>query len=154
MIRATLIGILAVASSLPAVFAQAESLPKNASPMKSEVLKQIYSGNTAFWKDAEIYFAPGGSIKGLFGKPKIKALIEGSWSIAGNEICIYSYRTKEQNFSRDCFQYWLEGKRIVALWSAHADGSAADQVNGYHMGEEKTLRPGDLVSEEYSAFQP
>jgi Protein of unknown function (DUF995) len=132
---------------------QANSLPKTAIPMNSDMVKQIYSGKTAVWKDSDVYFAPDGSTKGLYGKPQIKALLEGSWSVTGNEICVYTYRTKDPNFYRDCYQYWLDKKRIVALWSEHSDNSPVDQVNGYHFGEENKLKPGDLVSEKYTAFK-
>jgi len=147
------IAIVALVSCFLGVPAHADSLPKTAIPMERELVKKLYSGNTAIWKDSNVYFAPDGSIKGLFGKPKINALMEGSWSVTGNEICIYTFKTKDPNFNRDCYQYWLDGKRIVALWSAHSDSSAVDQNNGYHFGEEKNLSPGDLVSEKYTAFQ-
>jgi hypothetical protein len=144
------IGFIIFVECFMCVSTRADSLPKTATPMNSESVKKLYSGNTAIWKDSDVYFAPDGSIKGLFGKPQIKALMEGSWSVSGNEICVYAYKGKEPSFYRDCYQYWLDGKRIVALWSGHSDNSAVDQIDGYHFGEEKKLNPGDLVSEKYT----
>jgi hypothetical protein len=40
---------------------------------------------------------------------------------------------------------------VITLWSAHSDGTAADENNGYYGGEENKLKPGDLVSERYNA---
>lgn len=131
--------------------ALADSLPKTATPMSSQAVQKIYSGNSAIWKDSDVYFAPDGSLKGIFGKPTIKALMVGTWSVNGNEICIYTFRTKEPNSFRDCYQYWSEGRRVIALRSIRSDGSAVDQSNGYHVGEEGNLKPGDLVSARYMA---
>jgi hypothetical protein len=131
--------------------ARAEGLPVAAKPMGSEAVKKIYSGNSEITKDADLYFAPDGSVKGIFGKPKSNALIEGSWSVSGNEICIYTFKGKERNSFRDCYQYWIDGKRVIVLWSIHSDGSTVDQINGYHVGEEKNFKPGDVVSDKYDA---
>jgi hypothetical protein len=149
-------GIAAVAFSvvLACSAASADSLPKTATPMSSDAVEKIYAGNTVISKNFDAYFALDGSIKGLFGKPTVKALIEGSWSVAGNEICMYTFRSREPDSFRDCYQYWQDGRRVVALWSIHSDGSAVDQTNGYHVGEEKSLKAGDLVSDKYAASPP
>jgi hypothetical protein len=152
VLRTEAIGLTIFLSCAICASARADSLRKTAAPMSSELVKKLYSGNTAIRKDSDIYFAPDGSIKGVFGKPQVKAFIEGSWSVTANEICMYIYKGKDPNFYRDCYQYWLDGKRIVALWSGHSDNSAVDQNDGYHFGEEKALSPGDLVSEKLSAF--
>jgi Protein of unknown function (DUF995) len=152
VLRTEFIGLTIFLSCAICASAGADSLPKTAAPMRSELVKKLYSGNTAIRKDSDIYFAPDGSIKGVYGKPQVKALMEGSWSVSANEICIYSYKGKDPNFYRDCYQYWSDGKRIVALWSAHSDNSAVDQIDGYYFGEEKALNPGDLVSEKLAAF--
>ncbi|WP_158815977.1 DUF995 domain-containing protein [Methylocapsa sp. S129] len=131
--------------------ALADSLPKTAAPMNSESVKKIYSGNTLISKYYDIYFAADGSIKGIFGKPSTKALIQGSWSVSGNEICMYTFRSKEPNSFRDCYQYWQDGRRIIALWSVHSDGSTVDQNGGYSVGEDRNLKSGDLISARYSA---
>jgi hypothetical protein len=128
----------------------ADSLPKTAIPMNAESVKKMYSGNSAIWKDSDVYFLPDGSVQGVFGKPTVTDLIVGSWSVSGNEICVYTFQTKQPTPFRDCYQYWRDGKRIIALWSIHADGSAVDSNNGYHSGEDR-LKPGDLVSDKYQA---
>ena len=134
--------------------ALADALPKTATPMSSEAVTKLFQGNSAIWKDEDIYFAPDGSVKGIFGKPTVKALIVGSWSVNDNELCVYTFRSKEKDPFRDCYQYWSDKKRIITLWSMHSDDSAPDQDNGYYFGEEKKLKPGDLVTDRYTAAPP
>lgn len=129
----------------------ADGLPKTATPMSSDAIKRLYSGNTAIWKYSDLYFKADGSVEGTFGKPTITAKIDGTWSVINNEICIYTFRTKEPNSFRDCYQYWENGRNIISLWSIHSDGSPVDQNNGYHGGEDRNLKSGDLVSGKYPA---
>jgi len=141
-----------VAWGLMCAVALADSLPKTAIPMSAESVKKMYSGNSAILKDSDIYFLADGSVQGVFGKPKVKDLIVGSWSVSGNEICIYTFQAKQPSPFRDCYQYWMNGKRIVMIWSIHADGSSTDSNSGYRSGEDM-LKPGDLVSDKYQAAQ-
>ncbi len=129
----------------------ADDLPKTAAPMSGDAVRKLYSGNSAISKNSDIFFEPDGSLKGIFGKPKVTDTIVGSRSVSGNEICLYTFRRKEPNSLRDCYQYWIDKKRTLTLWSIHGDGSAADQSDGYYVGEESNLKPGDLVSSEYAA---
>jgi hypothetical protein len=131
--------------------ASADPLPKSATPMTSEAIRLMYSGNTAVWADSDIYFAPDGSIKGILGKPAAKNIIEGTWAIEGNTFCLYTFRSKAQVSSCDCYLWWRDGKRAISLWSPRSDGAPVDAANGYRLGEERNLKVGDLVSARYSA---
>jgi hypothetical protein len=142
---------IAFAAVLSCGAALAEALPKTATPLDSEAVVKIYSGRTALWKDADVYFAPDGTAKGVLGKPKITGVSMGTWAVGGNEICIYAFRRNEGATFRDCYRYWRDGTRILTLWSSHGDGSAVDEKDGYYAGEEDKMKSGDRVSEKYSA---
>lgn len=134
-----------------APIALAEVLPKTATPLNSESVTKLYAGKTAVDKNSDVFFAPKGTEKGVLGKPKVTGVLMGTWSVAGNEICMYVFRNKDPNSYRDCYKYWQDGNHILALWSSHSDGTAADPTNGYYRGEESKLKLGDLVSEKYQA---
>jgi hypothetical protein len=131
--------------------ARGDALPKAAIPLSSDAIVKLYSGKTAIGKDADIYFAPDGTDKGVWGKPKTITAFMGTWSVSGNEICIYAFRKNAPVTLRDCYRYWRDGKRLVTLWSNRSDGAAVDESDGYYSGEEDKLKPGDLVSDKYDA---
>jgi len=131
--------------------ALAESLPKTATPLSKDAVTRIYSDRTAIWKDADAYFAPDHTEKGVLGKPKATSVFMGTWTVSGNEICVYNFHKNSPATFRDCYKYWQDGKRVVTLWSIHSDGSPVDENNGYYVGEVDKLKPGDLVSDKYAA---
>jgi hypothetical protein len=143
--------LAAVAMQLYHSAVLAAVLPKSAEPMTVESIKFLYAGNSAIWKDSDIYFAPDGSAKGIFGKPMAKAAIEGTWSVSDNKICVYTFRSKMPGSFCDCYQWWRDGKSTISLWSTRSDGSIADATNGYQVDEEKNLKPGDLISVRYGS---
>jgi hypothetical protein len=83
-----------------------EQLLRTASPMSREVLTKLYSGKTALGVESDIYFLPDNTFKGLIGKPKTVSPITGTWSVAGNELCIYSFRRDDLGTYCDCYEYW------------------------------------------------
>lgn len=129
-------------------------LPPTAKPMSADAIAKIYSGHTAVFNISDIYFAPDGTTKGLFGKPKIKGTFAGKWSVNGNEICTSSGGTDKSDpkIYTDCWKWFGDGKKTYALWSTHYDGSAVDEANGYNDKEIKNYRPGDRVSKRYAAM--
>jgi hypothetical protein len=111
----------------------------------------MYSGNSATSKDSDIYFSPDGSVKGIAGKPVAKEAIEGTWSVISNEICVYTFKSKQPGSFCDCYQWWRIGRRAFSLWTRRSDGSTVDAKNDYRVGEEGNLKIGDLVSTRYGA---
>ena len=66
-------GLIFLASSALAGFAcqmaWADKLPKDAVKLKAAEVKAIYSGTTGVYGVSSIYYAPDGTIKGIFEKP-------------------------------------------------------------------------------------
>lgn len=142
---------VALAAAIASGGASGEALPQGAHPTSSAAVVGFYAGKTAVWKDSDVYFAPDGTAKGVLGKPKITGVLMGTWAVSGNEICLYAFRQNEGATFRDCYKYWRDGKRLLALWSSRSDGTPVDDKDGYYTGEEDRLKTGDLVSEKYVA---
>ena len=155
-------GLIFLASSALAGFAcqmaWADKLPKDAVKLKAAEVKAIYSGTTGVYGVSSIYYAPDGTIKGIFEKPngifgifgkKVTSTFKGTWQVNGNEICA---RKQGKGAPKvNCNKFWRTGKKLYTLWSTHADGSKPDTRNGYYTNELRLHKKGDLVSKKYAA---
>ena len=144
---------LSLLVAIPAMSAaKAGDLPAGAVALSSDEVTKIYSGKTAFWKSATIYFASDGTIKGYYGAPPKGALI-GTWSVNGNEGCMKSHDVHDDvsKETTDCNKYWKSGKTVWQLWSVHFNNSPVDP-HGYYDKSLSAFRPGDQIEKEYRKF--
>ena len=148
--RPRLLALLVIIPTISS--AKASDLPAGAVALSSDEVTKIYSGKTAFWKTATIYFAPDGTIRGYYGKPPKGALV-GAWSVNGNEECFTSrdVHDAESKATNNCDKYWMDGKTVWSLWSVHFDNSPVDP-HGYWDKSLSAFRHGDQVEREYRKF--
>jgi hypothetical protein len=141
----------AVLTSFVCGSAWADKLPKDAVELAADEVKAIYSGKTGIYSVSSMYYAPDGTTKGIYGKPKITATFKGTWSVNGNEMCTKNKAKGDPKTYRDCNKFWRSGKKLYDLWSVHYDGSKPDLKGGYATDTMKKLKKGDLVSKKYAA---
>ena len=138
IILGAVVAIAAIGSAL------ADDLPAGAVPLTSDEVTKIYSGKTAFYKVSTIYYAPDGTMKGVFGG---KSPFKGTWTVASNEQCQVSGNPGEKQY-KDCNKYWRAGKKIWSLWTVHYDDTPVDE-HGYWDKQVQQFKPGDQVSKLY-----
>ncbi|MFD1982649.1 hypothetical protein ACFSOZ_08165 [Mesorhizobium newzealandense] len=141
----------AVLTSFACGSAWADKLPKDAVELTADEVKAIYSGKTGFYIVSNIYYAPDGTTKGIFGKPKITTTFRGTWSVSGNEICAKNKAKGDPKIYTDCNKFWRSGKKVYDLWTVHYDGSKPDLKGGYATDTLKLFKNGDSVSKKYAA---
>jgi hypothetical protein len=130
--------------------ALADKLPKDATPLSSDEITKLYAGKTAVWSKSNAYFSPDGTIKLVFGKPRIEAALKGKWNVSGNEICMVNTSASGKVYT-DCWKWWRSGKDLYTLLSRSYTGERPDEINGYYKSEIAGLKKGDLVSKAYAA---
>ena len=145
--RSVLTIIFLLAFAIPC---SAAKLPKDATPMATDQITNLYADHTISTKVSDIFFSKDGKTMGVFGKPKIKSVFSGTWEVKGNEFCMHNSPQGETKVYTDCNKFWMSGKKMYNLWSAHYDGSNPDTVGGYDPAPLK-LRSGNTVADKYSA---
>lgn len=130
--------------------AMADKLPKGATPLSANEVRAIYSGKTGVYRVSDIYYDPNGTTKGVFGKPKPTSTFKGTWTVKGNERCMYNKPKGDPKTYTDCNAFWRVGKKLYSLWTVHYDGSKPDTE--YSTEELKQHKKGDLVSKKYAAM--
>ena len=142
---------MVIAFALTTAVASAGKLPKGAVEMTRHEVKKIFSDTTAFYSKSDQYYAPDGTTKGVFGKPRIVTTFKGTWSVKGNEFCAKNGPKGESTIYIDCFKFWKSGDQVYGLWTVHYDGTTVDEKNGYYTDELKHHLRGDQVSKKYAA---
>jgi hypothetical protein len=135
---------LAVAS------AHAENvLPPDAAPLSSDELRtQLIDKTLARGGHERIYFAPNGTLIGVYDNRTVEALGKGTWTIDGNEFCFAASwdghgaaRTEVQ-----CRKFYKSGASIIVQQTKNTDGDAPSvyPLAGFR------LFPGNEATEMYS----
>lgn len=143
MIVASICALMLVNTPLSAA-----TLPNGANELPSNV-KAMYQGKSAEWKSVRIFFAPDGSAK-MVRKDR-KAFGEGSWTVAGNKMCL-SINTirvtdKKKDTVKDCYSWFKSGDKYFMRWSG--DDTKPD---AYRDDEPSRLVMGDEVSKDFAAL--
>jgi len=142
---------LAGAASL-ATTTLAEPLPKDAKPIAAKSLSALYSGNTAKWDNSTAFFAPDGTVKGIFTEENgTRRAYQGEWRTKGNEVCMTVKVLKtDWDASTDCWKWYLGAdKQIWTLWSVHYDKTKPTK-NDYYTSEKDNISRGDSVSKAFA----
>jgi hypothetical protein len=127
----------------------ADKLPQNATPMTSDEVTTLYSGNSAIWSNSKAFFAPDHKVKGVFGKGKDRITYSGEWSVKDNELCVSNTAKGDPKVYTDCWKWWRAEDKTLTLWSVHYDGSKADLDDGYYDDEAEKIKQGDQVTKEF-----
>jgi hypothetical protein len=141
--------ILATAGLAFAGPAAAVPLPATATPLSDAELSKLLIGRTFLTPTMDAFVAPGGSTKGVVGKPKITGTFTGHWTISGNEFCMATTAQGQTAEVKDCLKVWRDGPRLYSLYTARSDGVAVDDQQGYLSYGPRT-RAGDVVSGRYT----
>ena len=142
--------------------ASASPMPKNAVPLTPDELKVVYADKTAVWSKAnQAYFAPDGTVIGVAGN----FYFSGKLDFKGdNEMCMAvqgtdsKKHTSDGKISTDCWK-WVKAKdktgkdKLWTLYTKSYDNKKQDLVKGWYDGEEKKLKPGNLVTARYEALK-
>ncbi len=145
----TAIALAAITATAPA-----DPLPRDAQPLGTGSVAGIYAGTTVDWGKSRALFTKDGKVKGISTRNGT-TLFWGSWSVAGNEICM---RNEWRNVTtgeagtvpEDCWKWYVDSQgEPWTLWSRHFDKTPADTKNGYYKGEAAKMRRGDGVSAEF-----
>lgn len=143
LIAASLLMISVVACG-PALAKNQGKLPKGATPMATDDVRKVYSGNSVDFKVAKYYFAPDGSLVGLGND----AFADGSWGVNGNEFCLNSkWHGKDKASAPSlfdlCYTYFKSGKKT---WTTVTKGEA-QYIGDTNDGELKKIRKGNIIGD-------
>lgn len=94
--------------------AAAGPLPKDATPIAAGSLKSFYAGSTANWTNSTAYFAPDGTVRGIFtAKDGGRHAYDGTWRVKGNEVCMDTRGHGETGApNTDCWKWYLGADRV------------------------------------------
>jgi hypothetical protein len=141
--------ILALAGLAVASPAAAVPLPQTAAPVSEAEMAKLFTGRTFLTPSMDAFIAPGGSTKGVVGKPRITGTFTGRWAITGNEFCMTTTAQGQSAEAQDCIKVWRDGPRLYSLYSSRSDGIAVDDKQGYLPYGPRT-RTGDVVTGRYT----
>jgi hypothetical protein len=119
-------------------------LPKTATPMTTEEITAMLSGNSIDFKMVQYYFAPDGKLLGV--DPKNKWTADGTWDVKGNTWCLHSVwhspdGKKSENYEQ-CSEKYRDGKKIYTKNTKGEDQWLGDITTD----QEKKMKKGDIVS--------
>ncbi len=135
-----------------ATTAFADPLPKDAKPIAAKSLSALYGGSTAKWGNSTAYFAPDGTVRGIFTEDNgTRRAYQGGWQAKGNEVCMTVKVLKtDWDASTDCWKWYLGGDGTLwTLWSVHYDKTKPTK-NDYYTDEKSKLSRGDKVSKSFA----
>jgi hypothetical protein len=133
----------------PAMAKNQGKLPKDATPMPSEEIRALLSGNSIDFKVAQYYFAPDGTLWGL----SKDWYADGTWTVEGNTWCLNSSwhgpkKAKEDNYTQ-CNEKYKVGKKIFTKNTKGEEKYLGDVSTD----QEKKIRKGDIVSAKAMALK-
>lgn len=155
-------GIVSLASSLSVLvsLSMADPLPKNAKPLSSAEVREIYSGKSVMWGYRHgAYFAGNGKAISVYTNwhndanptQKWTGYTTGTWSTSNNQMC-WRYSGFDLNDmkpfsgSQLCWKWYRAGSKFYVIQTKKPAGMRASGANDYGTNEISKLRNGDRIS--------
>lgn len=129
----------------------AEPLPKDAVPIGASSLTSFYAGSSSNWTNSKAYFAPDGSVKGVYTADDGKKFpYAGKWDVKRNEVCMRVSGVGKTKVTTDCWKWYLGADNAYwTLWTVHFDNTKPTK-NDYYKSEATKISRGDTVSAEFA----
>lgn len=149
MLQKSLLPLLLVtAISLLSLGGAAKTLPHKATAITADEVRLIYTGKSAHFDGASVYFSPDMTVKAIVRRAGKHVALAGFWSVSANEVCMKIQASDGSGPQADCWKWWWFGTDTFTLWSVRSDGRRPDEKADY-FDQSASLKHGDSVSEEY-----